>query len=610
MFAALAIDMGRNVPIQALVDRVWDDAPPSDARGVLYTYLTRIRRILAAAQPATATPVTVSRGHAGYLLTADPNQVDLYQLRCLAEQARALPADHPDRAALLREAIDLWRGDPLNGLPGGWAERAREGLRRHLVQVLLDWADSEVRQGHAGKVADRLAEALNRSPLSEPLVLSRMQALFVSGRRAEAVELYARTRTLLAEELGVDPGAELQELHREILKGHSRLPVMPAARAETTAFPRSEPPSSPEPTRPTRVETPGCQLPADLPDHVGCEPEISGALSVLQPAARHLEDTAGPVVILSGPGGAGKTALSVRLAYLLRLSYPDGQIFVSLNNRDGDSNEALDRVLRALGVTNLHQFRTMEDKLGQYRSLLVGRRILIVVDSAVSAEEVRRLVPGGPGCALIVSSRASLTTIPGAKHVEVPLLTRADSKTLLERIVGAERIVAEPEAVASLIEMCAGLPLALRIVGARIAARPHRPIARLADRMRDQRGRLDEMAADGLAVRASVAVSYQTLDPPARRAFCLLGFIGATDVSAWLAAELLDDSLDTVEELLEQLADARLVTARPEPTSQVLRYQMHDLVRLFAHERAEHEQSESALRAAAARALMAASELV
>ncbi|SCE86614.1 DNA-binding transcriptional activator of the SARP family [Micromonospora viridifaciens] len=614
VFAALAVDVGRSVQIEALVDRVWDDGPPTDARGVLYTYLTRIRRILAAAQPDAKAPITVTRGQTGYFLDADPDRVDLYRLRRLAERAEGLPADHPDRATLLREAIDLWRGEPLDGLPGGWAARVREGLRQQLMRVLLDWADSELRQGRSGPVADRLAVAVERSPLTEPLVLCLMRALYFNGRRAEALELYARTRALLADELGVDPGSELQELHREILRGTLRGPVASVAPVEPPqpASPPVVAPASitvePEPPRPAG-NAPGCQLPADLPDHVGCDPEISCALSVLQSVGGRPEGTAGPVVILSGPGGVGKTALSIRLAYMLRRSYPDGQIFVSLSGRNGDSGDALDRVLRALGATNLQQLRTLEDKLGQYRSMLSGRRFLIVLDSAVSAEEVRPLVPGGPGSALIVSSRALLTTIPGAEHIEVPLLNPADSTILLERIVGPDRLMAEPEATRTLVEMCAGLPLALRIVGARIAARPHRRMARLAERMRDERGRLDEMAADGLAVRVSVAISYRALDLSARRAFRLLGFMGAPSFAEWLVAALVGGSVDDAEDLLEQLADARLVTAQPDPIHRQLRYQMHDLVRLFAWERAAEEDADGALRSAVARVLAAATEL-
>ncbi|MEU4475265.1 BTAD domain-containing putative transcriptional regulator [Micromonospora sp. NPDC023888] len=612
VFAALAVDAGRSVPIEALVDRVWDETPPADARGVLYTYLTRIRRILATARSADTVPITVGRSQTGYLLSAEPDRVDLYRLRRLAEQAQGLPAEHPDRPALLRAAIDLWHGEPLDGLPGDWASRVREGLRQQLIRVLLDWADSEITHGRPGPVTERLTVAVDRSPLIEPLVLSLMRALYFNGRRAEALELYARTRARLADDLGIDPGTDLQDLHREILRG-----TLPPPAALATAVPT---PAQPSAVVPTPVETapeqpqpssggPGCQLPADLPDHVGCEPEISRALAVLRPDGRRAEGTAAPVLILSGPGGVGKTALSIRLAYLLRHAYPDGQIFVTLSGRGRDPGEAVDRVLRALGATNIHQLPTLADKLGQYRAMLSGRRFLIVLDSAVSAEEVRPLVPGGPGSALVVSSRARLTTVPGAEHIEVPLLDQADSVHLLDRIIGPDRVAAEPEATDALVEMCAGLPLALRIVGARIAARPHRRIARLAERMRDERGRLDEMAADGLAVRVSVGVGYQALDPAARRAFRLLGFLGVPSFAEWLVAALIGGSVDDAEELLEQLADARLVTALPDPTHRLLRYHIHDLVRLFARERAAEEDADAALRAAVARVLATATDL-
>ncbi|WP_433649470.1 BTAD domain-containing putative transcriptional regulator [Micromonospora zamorensis] len=608
VFAALAVDAGRSVPIEALVDRVWDEAPPADARGVLYTYLTRIRRILAVALTGTTVPITLTRSRTGYLLDADPDRVDLHRLRRLAERAQELPAADPDRAALLREAVAYCRGEPLDGLPGSWAARVREGLRQQLVRVLLDWADSEFGQGRSGFVTDRLTAAAAHSPLVEPLVVCLMRALYLNGRRPEALDLYARTRALLADELGVDPGTELQELHREVLRGTLRSPVVPPAHA-VPPRPASPPVvMEPQPTQLTG-STPGCQLPADLPDHVGCEPEISCALSVLQPVDGRPEGTGGPVVILSGPGGVGKTALSIRLAYLLRPAYPDGQIFVNLSGRQGDAGDSLDRVLRALGATDVHQLRTMEDKLGHYRSMLSGRRFLIVLDSASTAEEVRPLVPGGPGSALIVSSPAMLTTIPGGAHIEVPLLNRDDSTALLTRIVGPERVMAEPEAVSALVEMCTGLPLALRIVGARIAARPHRGIHRLADRMRDERGRLDEMAADGLAVRASIAIVYRALEPPARRAFRLLGYLSAPGFAEWLVAALIGGSVDDAEELLEQLADARLVTVLPDPTHRQVRYQMHALVRLYARERAVEEDTDEALRAAVTRVLTTATEI-
>ncbi|MGC5020394.1 AfsR/SARP family transcriptional regulator [Micromonospora sp. DT47] len=609
VLAALAVDVGRCVPPEVLIDRVWDASPPTDARGVLYTYITRIRRLLSSADTGGATAITLARRPGGYLLDLADGRFDLHRLRTLTDQAHELEPDDLRRVRLLREAVDLWRGDPLDGLPGDWAARVREGLRQQLLGVLLDWAECELQQGRPGPVADRLGQALERSPLTEPIVLHLMRALHLGGRRAEALDQYARTRALLADELGVDPGAELQKLHQQILR--DELPARPSVvPVETTAPPAPAP--APADHGPSEVDGPGpagpgCQLPAALPDHTGCEAEIARALALL--AGPQRSSTPRPPLILAGPGGIGKTSLSIRLAHLLRDSYPDGQIFVGLDGRRGDAVGALNQVLRALGVGNVQQLRTLEEKLGQYRAALSGRRILIVLDSAVSAEEVLPLVPGAVGSALIASSRARLTTIPGAHHLELQMFRADQSLALLEQIIGPDRLAAEPKAAGTLIEMCAGLPLALRIAGARLAARPHRRISRLADRLGDERGRLDELSADGLAVRASIAVGYHGLGPAAQRVFRLLGFMATPSFADWLAAALTGDAVDAAEELLEQLADARLVEVVQDPGYGVVRYHMHDLVRLYAQERAVAEDPEEVLHMAVARVLTAATEL-
>ncbi|SBT45831.1 AfsR/SARP family transcriptional regulator [Micromonospora auratinigra] len=602
VLAALAVDAGRAVPVEALIDRVWDTAPPTEARGVLHTYLTRIRRVLAGAGSGDGPAVTVTRRSGGYLLEATPDQVDLLRLGKLRDEAATLPPRDPRRAQMLRDAVELWTGEPLDGLPGSWASRVREGLRQELLGVLLDWADSDLEQGRSGHVADRLRRALERDPLAEPLALRLIRALHLNGRRAEALDQFTRTRMLLADELGVDPGPELQALHREILRG--QLPV-PAGPPRAEPVPVEASPAGGEALPPPTA--PGCQLPADLPDHVGCESEMSLALTVLGEPQKSTK--ALPPMIVSGPGGVGKTSFTLRLAHLLRAAYPDGQIFVSLDGQGDDPGHALNRVLRALGVADLHGLPTLADKLSQYRSALSRRRLLIVVDGATSAEQVRPLTPGAPGVALIVSSRSRLTTIPGACHLELPLLRREESIILLGRIVGAEKVRAEREAVDGLVDMCEGLPLALRIVGARLAARPHRRVARLTERIRDERGRLDEMEADGLAVRASIAIGYEALDPAAARAFRLLGFLGGPDFAEWVVAALTGEGVDRAEELLEQLIDARLVVVMENPAGRYVRYRMHDLVRLYACERAVEEETTAALHAAVGRALAAATQL-
>ncbi|MET8231501.1 BTAD domain-containing putative transcriptional regulator [Micromonospora sp. NPDC005298] len=614
VLAALAVDVGRSVPVETLIDRVWDGSPPAEARGVLYTYITRIRRLLAAASlDEGVTAITLVRRPGGYQLEASDDRVDLRLLRSLTDQVHHLEPDDPRRAHLLRQAVELWRGDPLDGLPGDWAARVRERLRQQALGTLLEWAESELRQGRPGPVADRLSQALERDPLTEPLVLHLMRALHLGGRRAEALDQYARTRTLLSEELGVDPGAELQQLHQRILRDEmARRPVAasaPPAPPVVVAPEHVEPVAPDEPTDapPVGRAGPGCQLPPPLPDHTGCEAEIERALSVLAQPERAVVSR--PPLILSGPGGVGKTSLSVRLAHLLRNSYPDGQIFVGLDGRRSDPASALNQVLRALGVPNVQQLRSTEEKLSQYRSTISGRRILIVLDAATSAEEIRPLVPGDSGSALIATSRARLTTVPGAHHVELAMFTAEQSLALLAQILADDRIVREPQAAETLVGLCGGLPLALRIIGARLTARPHQRIARLADRLRNERSRLDEMTADGLAVRLSVAVSYEGLDPAARRIFRLLGFMGSPSFAEWLGAALLDEPVDVTEELLELLVDARLIEVVTDPVHRVLRYQMHDLVRLYAYERAVQEDTPEELHTAVARVLTAATEL-
>jgi tetratricopeptide (TPR) repeat protein len=301
--------------------------------------------------------------------------------------------------------------------------------------------------------------------------------------------------------------------------------------------------------------------------------------------------------------------LSVHIAHLLRGAYPDGQIFIGCNGGTDQDGELLGRVLRALGVQDVHRLRTVDDRVAGYRAAISRKRVLIVLDNVASAEEVRPLVPGVTGTALLVSSRARLTTLT-AEHVDLRLFDREESITLLRRIVGDARVAADPAAAGEVATMCGGLPLAVRIVAARLAAHRHWRMSRLLDRMRDERRRLDEMSADGLAVRISVTVSYEAVPAAARRAFRLLGFLAVPVFGEWLVAALVGGSIDDADELLEQLFDARLVDVVEAPSRQSLRYQMHDLVRLYAYERAVEEDAPEDLRAAVERALTAATELV
>ncbi|MBO3742682.1 AfsR/SARP family transcriptional regulator [Actinoplanes flavus] len=588
VLAALLVDAGSVVPTETLIDRVWDDSPPAEARNVLYTYLARLRRILLAASPDAP---ALRRKPGGYLFDADPELVDLHVFRRLAAQAREHPDGDPARLELLRQAVEQWHGEPLAGLSGEWVDRLREGIRQQIHGVLADWADAEIGAGRYATVVDRLSPVVDSHPLAEPLILRLIRGLHLDGRRTEALERYDRSRRHLADELGIDPSPETQELHQRILRGDPQRPA---------------PPEPPEPAE-DPVAVPGRQLPVGLDDFTGCEPEIAQVLTTL--GSRRGEDDR-QVVVVTGPGGIGKTSFSVHLANLLRPVYPDGQILVGSDGRDGHTGELVDRVLRALGVADTHRLTTIEDKAARYRATIRDRRLLIIIDNAAGAAEIRPLVPGVPGTALIVSSRARLTTVPRAEHVELRLFSRDESLTLLRRIISPERVAREPEAAAELAAMCAGLPLALRIVAARLAARPHWRITRLLDRMRDERRRLDEMAVDGLAVRICVGVGYEGLPPAVRQGFRLLGFLGCATFTEWTAAALFGRSVDDAADLLEHLFDARLVEIDDCPVDSVVRYRMHELVRLYARERALAEDDQADLTAAVRRTVVAATELV
>jgi len=602
VLAALVIEADRYVSAEALIDRVWEQAPPNEVRSVLYTYIARLRRQLAdagsGAETGRGSPLIV-RQSTGYRLDVPPEQVDVHLLRRLCGQARE--TEEPQaRQVLLHQAVELWRGQPLAGLPGGWAARVRETLNQQYVGVLAEWAVGELDENRFGPVTDRLTAAVEQFPLAESLIVLLMRAFQLSGRRAEALDQYARSRQRISEELGVEPGADLRELHRLLLRDDTekQTPVAPPVRKPAV---ESSPARAAAPPDATDLH-PGCHLPADLSDFIGCETEIRVAQAALtgSTGAR----TRIPVVVLSGPGGVGKTALSIHIAHLLRTHYPDGQIFVGLQGHREEPGGLFDRVLRAIGVPNAHRLLTPEDKVARYRAAISGRRFLLVLDDAPSAEEIRELVPGSAGTALIISSRARLTTLSGACHVELRFFTEDESLALLRRIIGETRVAAEPDPTKALVDLSGGMPLALRISGARLAARPHWPISRLVGRMGDERRRLDEMTADGLAVRVSIAVGYAGLSTAAQQAFRLVGFLGVARFGPWLAAGLLDSSDEEAEDLLEYLFDARLV--------EVLdgRYRMHDLVRLYAQELATEDADPRAARDAVVRALWIAVAMV
>ncbi|HEV2782537.1 MAG TPA: BTAD domain-containing putative transcriptional regulator [Actinophytocola sp.] len=571
VLAALAVDAGRPVPIETLIDRVWGDNPPAEARNVLYSHLSRIRRLL---NRAAGTPAGLARRSAGYVLEIDPDLVDLHRFNRLVERGKDPRGTDAERAAALTEALRCWRGAPLAGIGGDWAGRVRTAWHRRRLDAAVTWGEIELRLGNTAAVIGTLPELIGEYPLAEPLEALLMRAMHAAGRDAEAVERYAVVRQRLADALGTDPGPELRALHGAILRGE--LPAAPAG--EPAAAPTGAP-----------IATPA-QLPPDTHGFAGREAEL-----------RRLDDLAdggsatARIVVLSGTAGVGKTTLAVHWAHRVRAGFPGGQLYVNLRGFDPTGSpvnpaEAVRGFLEAFEVPPDRVPTTVEAQVGLYRSLLANRRVLVVLDNARDAEQVRPLLPGAPGSVALVTSRNQLAGLvtAGARPIPVDLLDRTEAHAVLRARIGADRVAAEPAAVEEIIRLCASLPLALAVVAARAATHPGFSLAALAGQLREARGGLDEFAGADPATdpRAVFSWSYLGLSPAAARLFRLLGLHPGPDIGRPAAASLAGLPVPRIRPVLAELAQAHLITEHSPG-----RYGCHDLLRAYAAELATVEES-------------------
>lgn len=571
VLAALAVDANAPVPVELLMDRVWGGRPPDGARAALHAHITRLRRLL------TRTPtisVRLERRNSGYVLEIDRDQVDLLRFQRLLDHARDLGEDDEGRVPLLREAITIWRGPPLVNVPGDWAIRMRAGIETQFISAAVMWAQAELRSGHADTAVDKLGQLSSLYPLSEPLAAALMRALCGAGRRAEALQHYVTTSVLLREELGTEPGTDLRALHTAILRGQLEQP---------------EPgPVGPVPYRGYQSRQLPRQLPATATGFTGRQRELAAVTTAFATAT----DGSTPVVAINGYGGVGKSALAIQAAHRLVARFPDGQLYANLRGHDTampptDPMRVLNRFLRALGVPPEDCPTDREDAAGLFRTLTADQRLLVVLDNARSATQVRQLSPGGPGCGLLVTSRRVLVGLDGASHIHLDVLTEPAAISMLRHMVGAARVTAEPDATVAVARWCGYLPLALRAAGARLAARPGWRIATLAHRLEDLSSRLDELDIAELSVRRSFAASYQELadsvDPADRVAASIFAWLGSQktrEQSGGEAAQQLGHAVEDTERLLERLVDARLLES-PVPG----RYRLPVLLHLYAGER-------------------------
>ncbi|WP_128976068.1 AfsR/SARP family transcriptional regulator [Streptomyces roseicoloratus] len=587
LLGALALNAGRKVGIPYLADCIWEDALPADPANQIASIVSALRGTL---RRVGAPQEIITTRRPGYELdVAHGVRVDVVDFRAAQREARGfVESGDLQRALSLMEAgLRLWRGPVLSG-PGSQARQPEtRRLEEEYIALRESCSDIQLGLGMHEEVIAGLSAFVEEHPLLERPRAQLMRALFESGRRADALELYHSTAELLREELGVVPGGDLQHMLEVVLAESPE-----TSRKPPVAF-RASPSGGPEPGVPSLR-----QLPGDLPEFVGREEELETAVAHL---ARPEDVRAAPVAVVVGPGGTGKTTLAVHIAHRLHDVYPDGQLYVNLGGMSGNPlspHEALGRFLRDLGVAGPAVPDSLDDRSALFRSLLAKRRILLVLDNAGDAGQLRPLLPGTGSCAVLVTSRVRLTSVPHARVLELDVLGQDQARQLFGRILGADRVSAEPEAAAALAEYCGRLPLAVHIVAAKLASKPHWSLRKAAARLADERRRLDELAHEGLEVRSSLELSHQGLEPQARRLFRLLALLEAGDFAEWVCGPLLDIPVDEAEEVLEELVDARLVDVVSPPGSDRTRYRMHDLVRLFSVECLEEGEPQAARTAA------------
>ncbi|WP_405979312.1 BTAD domain-containing putative transcriptional regulator [Streptomyces sp. NBC_00158] len=562
LLAVLLLRDGRTATAPELIDAIWGEDPPQQALATIRTYASRLRKVL---EPGLL--VSDAGGYAIRLRRQEA--LDLGIARSLAadaEKARAA-GDRALARTLLARALEMWDGEPLAGVPGPHAETERTRLSEWRLQLLETRLDLDLEVGQHAEAVSELTALTAAHPLQERLRELLMLALYRSGRQAEALAVYADTRRLLAEELGVDPRPELSALQQRILNADAEL-----ARAEDPA-----PTAAPVLVRPA-------QLPATVPDFTGRAPFVAELGEILAGADGQVM----AVSALAGIGGVGKTTLAVHVAHAARPHFPDGQLYVDLQGtepRPALPEAVLGSFLRSLGTPDSSIPDSPADRAALYRSILDGRRVLVLLDNARDAAQVRPLLPGTAGCAALVTSRVRMSGLAGAHLVDLDVMSPEEALQLFTRIVGAERVGAERQAALDVVGACGFLPLAIRIAASRLAARRTWTVSVLAAKLADERRRLDELQAGDLAVKATFELGYGQLEPAQQRAFRLLGLADGPDVSLAAAAAVLDLPEHDTEDLLEALVDCSLLeSAAPG------RYRFHDLVRLYARACAERDE--------------------
>ncbi len=589
VLAVLLLQRNRSIGRQQVIDAIWGKAQPSHAVNLVQRHVSGLRMMLEPDRSARSSSELLSWTGSGYLFKAPAGSLDLevFESRLAVGRAARASGDLAKAARELHAALQLWRGPICDGLSCPLLDTQRERLTERHISALEDRIDLDLNLGNHQEVIPELRHLIAEHPLRERLRGLLMSALYRAGRQADALAAYQDARKHLREELGVEPAVALQRLQRQILAADPGLePARPARREQVELVSASGLPA------PSRVPA---QLPHGLAGFVGRQAEIE-QLNALLPNQESAPTTTVVITAIAGMAGVGKTALAVHWGHQCRQHFPDGQLYVNLRGFDPAGaamrpGEAITHLLAALGVPPEEMPDSLEDQAALYRSRTANRRVLILLDNARDAEQVRPLLPGTAGSMVVVTSRNDLTSlaaVDGAFTLTVDVLSPAEARGLLSRRLGERRVEQEPEAIEQIIALCDRLPLALSIVAARAMRTPRYPLAALAAQLRQRPGALNMLDGGDHAanVRAVFSWSYEQLSPSAAQLFRLLGLHAGPDISATTMASMSGIEAAERESALRELLRASLVS-EPSPG----RFAVHDLLRAFAGELAERHDS-------------------